>query len=65
MSRAVPCAVKRHSALLLLYADEKFDGVLFETSSSEKKGEVSVLGQLREPAQAALALLLGECLHAI
>ena len=61
MSRAVPCSVQRLSALLLLYADKKFDGVLFEKNSSEK----SVLGQMIEPSQAAFVLLLGECLHAI
>ena len=43
----------------LLYADEKFDGVLFEKNSSEK----SVLGQMIELAQTAFVLLLGECLH--
>ena len=47
MSRAVPCSVQRLSALPLLYADEKFDGVLFDKNSSEK----SVLGQMIEPAE--------------
>ena len=61
MSRAVPCSVQRLSALPLLHAGEKFDGVLFETNSSEK----SVLGQIIELAQTAFVLLLGECLHAI
>ena len=61
MSRAVPCSVQRLSVLPLLYADEKFDGVLFETNFSEK----SVLGQMIEPAQTAFVLLHGECLHAI
>ena len=32
---AVPCAHKRSSELPLLYADEKFDGMMFETSSPE------------------------------
>ena len=65
MSRAVPCAVKRRSSLLLLYADKKFDGVLFKLSTSEMNSKGSVLGQLREQAQAAFALFLCECLHAI
>ena len=46
ISRAVPCFVKSlsaaESALPLLYAAKKFDGVLFERNSSEK----SVLGQM-------------------
>ena len=57
----MPCSVQRLSALLLLDADKKFDGVLFEKNSSEK----SVLGQMIEPAQTAFVLLLCECLHAI
>ena len=61
MSSAVPCSVQRLSALTLLYADVKFDKVLFETNSSKK----SVLGQMIQPAQTAFVLLLGECLHAI
>ena len=69
MSRYLSCCAsglcsQRLSAHPLLYADEKFDGVLFETSSSEKNGKASVLGRMREVAQAAFALLLGECLHA-
>ena len=60
MSRAVPCSVQRLSALPLLYADKKFDGVLFEKNSSEK----SVLGQMIQQAQVAFVLLLGDCLHA-
>ena len=47
--------------LPFLYADEKFDGVLFERNSSDK----SVLGQMIQPAQTSFVLLLGECLHAI
>ena len=44
----------------ILYADEKFTGVIFETASSEKNQEVSVLGDMKDPAQKNFALLLGE-----
>ena len=48
------------------YVDEKFHGVLVETSSSEKKSEESVLGLLRQQAtEGAFALFLGECLHLV
>ena len=46
-----------------MYPDEKLDGVLFETSYSEKSNKESVLGAMREHAQAAFAFLPGECLH--
>ena len=46
---------------------EMLDGVLFETFYSEKNNKESVLtaAAMREPAQPAFALLLGECLHAM
>ena len=64
VSRYLPCCALRCSKTLsstTLYADKKFDGVLFERNSSEK----SVLRQMIQQAQAAFVLLLGECLHAI
>ena len=48
-----------------MYPDEILDGVLFEKSYSEKNNKESVLGPMREPAQAAFALLPGECLNAM
>jgi hypothetical protein len=53
-------AITRLSVHPILYADEKFTGVLFETAASEQKREVSVLGDLTHPAQFNFALLLGE-----
>ena len=41
------------------------DGVLFETSYSEKNNEKSVLGAMRKQAQTAVALLVGACLDAM
>ena len=48
-----------------MYPDEMLDGVLFEMPYSERNNKDSSLGAMREPAQAAFALLLGECLHAM
>jgi len=53
-------AITRLSVHPILYADEKFTGVLFENAASEQKREVSVLGDLTHPAQFNFALLLGE-----
>ena len=48
-----------------MYPDGMLDGMLFETSYSKGNNEESVLGAMREQAQAAFALLLGKCLHAM
>ena len=61
----MPSAHSRLSVPPLFYPDEVLDGVLFETSYSEENKEESVLGAIREPAQVAFALLLGECFYAI
>ena len=60
ISLVVPSPHKQLSLLPTLYADEKLDGVLFKTCYSEKNGEESVLGAIREQAPVAFALLLGE-----
>ena len=65
ISLAVPSPHKQLSVLSLLYPDGKLDGLLFETCYSEKYGEKSAFGTIKEPAQVSFALLLGESFHGI